>query len=327
MELHPFVVFLSGLLILITGAELLLRNASRLADMLGISPLVIGLTIVAMGTSIPELAVGITAATEGRGSLAVGNVAGANIVNILCILGLTAVIRPIPLRQMYLKLDFAVMAGAAVALLVMALDGLLTPLEGLLLVLGAILYTVAILRTTQRREAAETSNSLVEESPAHKQSSRGWGKICWISAMLLLGIAITIGGANLLVSGAVELAQAYGVSDAFIGLTIVAIGTTAPEFATAMLATIRNKRNVAVGTLIGSFIYNILVILGVSMMFSADGIPLERNLIWLDLPIMVAVAMLCIFTCRNGRSLTRKEGVFFVLSYLLYLGALLIFRT
>ena len=145
--------------------------------------------------------------------------------------------------------------------------------------------------------------------------------------MLLLGIAITIGGANLLVSGAVELAQAYGVSDAFIGLTIVAIGTTAPEFATAMLATIRNKRNVAVGTLIGSFIYNILVILGVSMMFSADGIPLERNLVWLDLPIMVAVAMLCIFTCRNGRSLTRKEGVFFVLSYLLYLGALLIFRT
>lgn len=325
MVLHPFVVFLSGLLILIAGAELLLKGASKLADMLGMSPVVIGLTIVALGTSIPELAVGLTAVTEGKGVLSVGNIAGANIVNILLILGLAALIKPIPLTQLYLKLDLFVMIAAAMALVGMAMDGMLRQWEGMLLLAGAVVYIVALLRAARQKRTAEASRPSSESSPAH--SGHVWAQVSWNASMLLIGIAITILGADLLVSGAVKLAQIYGVSDAFIGLTIVAIGTTAPELATSLLAILRNQRSVAVGALIGSYIFNILVILGATVIFSVNGIALEKSMIWFDLPFVAVVAMMCAYACRTGKSMARKEGAFFMMTYFAYLGTLLVYRT
>jgi cation:H+ antiporter len=324
MVLHPFIVFLSGLLILIAGAELLLRGASRLADMLGMSPVMIGLTIVALGTSIPELAVGLTAVSEGKGGLSVGNIAGANIISILFILGLTALIRPMSLTQIYLKLDLAVMVAAGAMLAAMGLDGRLTPQEGLLLALGAVAYTIVILRTTQRRRTIEAPPA---EASRRSDQAFNWAEAAWHAAMLAIGISLTLFGADLLVSGAVALARAYGVSETLIGLTIVSLGTTTPELATALLGIVRNKRNVAVGTLIGSYIYNILVILGITMLFSGQGIMLERNVVRFDLPFMAAVAIMCAWVCRSDHRLSRAEGAMFMMVYLAYICALLVFRT
>lgn len=327
MVIHPFVVFLCGLLILISGAELLLRSATKFADMLGMSPVVIGLTIVALGTSVPELAIGITAATEGKGVLSVGNIVGANMVNILCILGMAALIRPMSLSQMYLKLDLVVMIMASSLLLLMSMDGRLMPWEGALLVLSAVIYTIVILRTIGRRRSAETAGISGEPQAAHAPRPTGWPVACWYAALLLIGITITLLGSDLLVSGAVELAQILGVSDGLIGLTIVALGTTTPELATTLLGIIRNKRNVVVGTLVGSFIYNILIILGVTVITSQTGIGLEKNMQWLDLPFMVVVALGCAYACRSGHHLSRGEGAIFLMVYILYMGPLVVFRT
>lgn len=331
MALHPALLFLGGLVVVVLGAEMLLRGATRIATLLRISPIVIGLTVVSVGTSAPELAVGLTAVHEGRGPLAVGNIAGTNIVNILLILGLSAAIRPLPTRSLSVRLDVPVMIATAVAVLVMAMDGVLTRAEGLGLLLAAVVYTVALVQLS-RQEAPDTRlafrDALAAQAPPRVNLPTGAAAWAWNGALLLAGMALAVLGAELLVAGAVELAKAYGVSDAFIGLSIVAIGTSAPELVTTMISTLRNDRDVAIGNLIGSSIYNVLVILGLTMVAApTSGVDVSAEVLWIDLPLAALVAIVCLPVFRSDRLVSRREGIGFVLAYAAYLGSLLLWRT
>jgi cation:H+ antiporter len=326
IEVHPAITFLGGLVVILLGAEMLVRSAAAVAAMLGIRPIVIGLTIVSVGTSAPELAVGITAAAEGNGALAVGNVAGTNTLNILLILGLSAAIRALPVRMQTLKLDVPVMVGSATALIIMSLDGALTPAEGALLLLAAILYTALIVRES-RRESAALQKEFKQEFGARTVVGRKHMRLAWQAALLAAGMALTVLGADLLVAGAVNIARANGVSDAFIGLTIVAMGTSAPELATTLLGTLKNDRDVAIGNLIGSSVYNILVILGLTILAAPGGIEVQRDLLWIDLPLAAIAAAVCLPVFRSGNRVSRIEGAIFVAAYVAYLTALVTLRN
>lgn len=334
MELPPWVIFLAGLVIIVLGAELLLRGASRIALLLGIPPIVIGLTIVSVGTSAPELAVGLAAATQGKGALAVGNIAGTNMLNILFILGLSALIRPLPVRLLSIRLDVPVMIASAAVLVAMSADRVITRVEGLVLVGAAVPYTIALIYLSRRESASERRDfaeeyrpELVVSPPGAQLPGRRGPAMAWNAVLLGVGIALAVLGAELLVSGAIDIATALGVSDAVIGLTIVAIGTSAPELATTLVATWKNDRDVAVGNLVGSSIYNVLVILGITCAASPGGAELTAGILLVDLPLAALVAIVCLPVFRSGRMVSRREGGAFVLAYLLYLGSLLVWRS
>ncbi|KQZ96288.1 sodium:calcium antiporter [Mesorhizobium sp. Root157] len=314
-----------ALVALVVGAELLVRAGSRLSALIGIPPILIGLTVVAIGTSTPELAVGIDAALQGKGSLAVGNIAGTNIFNILFILGLSAAFLPLAMEMRTLRFDLPVMTVAACALLAMAWDGILTRVEGAILVGAAIIYTAAVIGWARRESRAVRLDFAKEHAiPA---SSRESGKVASNLAGLGIGIVVIAVGAEWLVDGAVELARIMGVSDAFIGLTVVAIGTSAPELVTTVISTLRQERDIAVGNLLGSSIYNILFILGTTTLVQSQGIEVEPVLIYVDLPVMVATTIACVPIFISGRRITRLEGMVFVGAYIAYLTYLIASRV
>jgi cation:H+ antiporter len=317
---------LAALLILVLGAELVTRGGSTLAGQLGIRPILIGLTVVAVGTSAPELAVGIEAALQGAGALAIGNIAGTNTVNVLLILGLSAAIRPLALRMETLRMDLPVMVVSALAMLVMAFDGALTRTEGILLLLGGCGYT-AVVVILARQESRMVKIRFAEEYnvPERIRSSRAG--IARSTVTLLVGIAVIVVAADWLVDSAVTLARIWGVTDAFIGLTIVAIGTSAPEFVTTILSTLKKERDIAIGNLLGSSVYNILFILGATAAVTSADIPVTPELIRIDIPVMAGVAMVCVPVFLSGRQISRVEGTLFVIAYLLYLAFLLVTRT
>lgn len=334
MTLHPAVVFLGGLVVIVVGAELLLRGAIRIAAMLGIRPILIGLTVVAVGTSAPELAVGVTAVLDGKGALAAGNIAGTNIFNILFILGLSAAIRALPLHLQTIKLDVPVMIASAIALFIMALDGVLSRTEGFVLMAAALVYMVSLIRLSRRESdamkqeyAEEYSRQALKSGSGFVQNLRGILPGVWNSVLLVVGIGMTVLGADLMVAGAVDLARSFGVSDAIIGLTIVAIGTSAPELATTIVATIKDDRDVAVGNLLGSSITNILVVLGLTCVLAPAGVDVSSDVLRIDLPIAAAVAIVCWPVFRSGRKVSRAEGVAFVAVYLGYLATLIFLRA
>jgi len=307
----------AGLALLILGAELIVRGGTDVAARLGVPPLVLGLTIVAVGTSTPELAVGIDAALRGEGELAVGNIAGTNIVNMLLILGLSALIRPLAIPKQTIRLDLPVIVLASLMLAVAASDGVLSRTEGIVFVTAALVYTLLVLRLA-RRGAAPTEMAFTDALATH------WAHRPLLSAaMLAIGIAVIVVGADWLVDGAVALARQWRVSEAFIGLTIVAIGTSAPELATTLLSTIRNSREIAIGNLFGSSIYNILAILGIICLVPSTGIPVAEALIKVDIPLMAAVTLLCVPVFLSGRRITRIEGAMFVSAYVAYLVCLI----
>lgn len=316
----------AGLIALLVGAELLVRGGSLLARRLGVSPIVIGLTIVAVGTSAPELAVGVNAATVGAGDLAFGNIIGTNIVNLLLILGLSALMRPLPLQQTTRRFDLPMMAVAAGVLVLLSVDRNLSTLDGVLLLAVAAGYTIRLLIVSRRE-----SKALVREfereypSPRNPRDIRG---ASLETAALLGGIVIIVLGAEWLVRGAVSFARAAGISDVVIGLTIVAIGTSAPEFMSTIVSTIRNERDIAVGNLIGSSVYNIALILGATALAAApDGVVIADPYALVDLLILVGVVLLCVPVFLSGRRLSRLEGGIFVLLYAGYLTWLMTTRT
>lgn len=321
--------FLVGLIALVIGADVMVRGSVEVAARLGISPIVIGLTVVSIGTSMPELAIGITAAREGGGELAVGNIAGTNVVNMLLILGLSALILPLAMQMRTLRFELPVMAGAAVAMWVLAADGTLSRTDGAILVTGAICYIVTLIHVTQRESrvvAGEFAHAISADEPGDPASSERRPLALYV-AMMLVGIVIVVVGADWLVNGAVGLAREFGVSDALIGLTVVAIGTSAPELVTTVVSTIRGDRDVAVGNLLGSSIFNILLILGVTCLVPAHGLALPDSLVRIDIPIMVGVALLSVPILITGRRVSRIEGGVMVAAYLVYLGYLLAAQT
>lgn len=312
-----------GLTALIVGAELLVKGGSALAARLGISPLLIGLTVVALGTSTPELAVGLDAALQGNGSLAVGNITGANIINILLILGLSAALRPLAIRMQTLRLHLPMAVGAALLLLVFSRDGVLTRVEGALLVGAGVAFTLAVINMA-RRESIGVKIEFAREFGRRRLPDR---QAMQELVMLTVGVAVVVAGADWFVDGTVALARLWNVSDAFIGLTIVAIGTCSPELVTTIISTIRGDRDIAIGNLIGSSVYNILMILGLTCLVPVGGIEVSAYLIRIDIPIMLGVALLCIPVCISGRKISRIEGGLFVSAYAVYLTYLIIQRT
>ena len=317
-------LFIVGLLVLIWGAEMLTRSGVILARRLGIAPIIIGLTVVALGTSAPELAVGIDAALTGNGALAVGNIAGTNTVNILLILGISALLRPLALQRDTLTLDLPAMLVAGLLMLALTVDGGLSRLDGGVLLTAGVVYTILVVRSARRsRRLVQADVPLKEESTGGPEERRTMASL----AQLAAGILLVVVSANWLVTGAVGLAKLWGVSDAFIGLTIVAIGTSAPELVTTVMSTLRGERDVAIGNLIGSSVYNICVILGVTCLVPEAGIPVPRELIWVDIPIMATVALVCVPVFFSGRAVSRTEGGLFVVAYAGYLGGLILTRT
>jgi len=318
-------LFLVGVAAVVGGAELVVRGGARLAARLGIPPLIIGLTVVAIGTSFPELAVGIDAALQGNGALAVGNIAGTNTFNLLFILGLVAVIRPLPLDSQTIRFDLPFIIASAFVLFLMGIDGWITTLEGVVLIAGAVVFTGLTVRNARRESVAVRAEFDGEYAP--RVSTHPTRQVVVNAAMLLAGLAVIAVGADWLVDGAVELARLFGVTDAFIGLTVVAIGTSAPEIVTAIVATLRNERDIAVGNLIGSSVYNILLILGVTSVIPAGDIPVPPELAFVDIPVMLAATIACIPVFITNRLVTRLEGAIFVSAYVAYFTYLLIAQT
>lgn len=321
--------FLVGLTALIVGAEVMVRGGSRLATRLGISPIIVGLTVVSIGTSMPELAVGVVAAGEGSGALAVGNIAGTNVVNLLLILGLSAAMAPLVLHLRTIRFELPIMAAAALLLWALAADGVMSRLDGAILLTGAVGYTAAMIWSA-RRESLEVLGEFADEyveEPSDVPTVTVRNQTLSELMMLVGGIALVVVGADWLVDGAVGMAREFGVSDALIGLTVVAIGTSAPELVTTVMSTLRGDRDIAIGNLVGSSIYNIALILGVTCLVPAHGMTLPSSLVRIDIPIMVIVALVCIPIFITGRRVSRGEGIAMVTAYAAYLSFLLSTQT
>jgi cation:H+ antiporter len=323
--------FLAGLGALVVGAEVMVRGGGTLASRLGISPIVVGLTVLSIGTSMPELTVGVVSAAEGSGALAVGNIAGTNIVNLLLVLGLSALLLPLAIEISTMRFELPVMAMAALLLWALAADGVLSRLDGLILLVGAIVYTVVLIWTARRESrevatefaAAYTANGAGHAVPANDRRTI----LILHVGMMLGGIAVVVLGAEWLVDAAVGMARGFGVSDAFIGLTVVAIGTSAPELVTTIVSTLRNQRDIAIGNLLGSSIYNILLILGITCLVPTHGLVLPPSLVRIDIPIMVTVVLVCIPIFISGRRVHRAEGAAMVVAYLSFLAFVLATQT
>lgn len=322
MNLMVIAMLVGGLVLLVFGAELLVRGASKTAAIFGISPLVIGLTVVAYGTSTPELAVSLQAGLSGNANIAVANVVGSNIFNVLFILGLCAVIQPLVVAQQLVRLDVPLMIGLSVLTFALAFDGRLNWFDGLLLTAGIITYTVWAIRKSRKENAAVQAEYAKEYGPQIVES-HSKAEILKQAGFILSGLVVLVIGARWLVDGSIELAKFWGVSDTVIGLTIVAAGTSLPELATSIVATIRGERDIAIGNVVGSNIYNLLAILGIAGLFTPGGLLVAPSMLNFDIPVMIAVAVACLPIFFSGYSIARWEGVVFFGSYIAYTAYLI----
>jgi cation:H+ antiporter len=310
------VKLIAGLIILVLGAEVLVRGASRVAAAFGISSLVIGLTVVAFGTSSPELGVSLMASIGGNPDVAIGNVVGSNIFNVLFVLGISALIAPLVVAQQLIRLDVPVMIGASILMLFFALDGRIEVWEAAILVLLGVLYTGYIIRASRREKNAEVIKEYQQEYGVPVQKKKMGITLSVI--LILVGLGALILGSRWLVEGAVFLAQQFGVSDLIIGLTVIAVGTSLPEVATSVVASIRGERDIAVGNVVGSNIFNILFILGITGCVSKGGIAVVESAIYFDIPVMIAVAIACLPIFFTGSRLDRWDGAVFLFYYVSY---------
>jgi cation:H+ antiporter len=310
MSLMTLLLLAVGLAILMFGAELLVRGAAALAASLGISALVVGLTVVAFGTSAPELAVSVLAAWKGQGGIALGNVVGSNICNILLILGLSAAVAPLVVARQVVRLEVPIMIGTSLLLILFALDGAIVRWEGGVLFAGVIGYTFWTIRRSRRelRDQAEPDAAAPSTSGLTRQL-----------AEIIGGLALLGSGSKLLVDSAVTIARYLGVSDLVIGLTIIALGTSLPELATSVLASWRGQRDIAVGNVVGSNIFNILSVLGLTALVAPAGLPVPPVALTFDLPVMLAVAVGCLPIFMAGYRINRWEGLLFLGYYGVYL--------
>lgn len=303
-----------GLVGLIAGAELVVRAASRLASMMGIPRLIIGLTVVAFGTSAPELAISIKAGIDGNTDLMLGNIVGSNITNILLILGLTALIIPLKVHANLIRVDVPVMIGVTLLMFFFAWSGSIAFWECLVLAILLLVYMIFLARQSG-------GSSVPADRERKKRTPAG---IIIYSAIGIAGLFLLIAGAQVLVNSAITLAEMAGISELVIGLTIVAFGTSLPEVVTSLVAAIKKERDIAVGSIIGSNIMNILAVLGVSGLFIPDAIPVQPALLRFDMIIMIAVSVACIPIFFTGHKISRWEGGLFFGFYVAYITYLLL---
>jgi cation:H+ antiporter len=315
MVLPSPLLLAAGLIILIVGGELLVRSASALALRSGLPPVVIGLTVVAFGTSAPELAVGIDASLAGAPDLVIGNVVGSNIFNVLLVLGLAATIIPLRVEQRLVQLDIPILVGASAAFYLMASDGRVDRSEGLVLLIGIIGLTVFSIVQARRAGGATGRRDL----PVHDVVRRSLVRDL---LTLVAGLGLLVVGARLLVAGAVSVATSLGLSELVIGLTVVALGTSLPEIATSVIAALRGERDLAVGNVVGSNLFNLGAVLGTTALVSPAGIPVAPGAIEVDIPIMAIVAIACLPVFFTGHLIARWEGLLFLGYCAAYVGYL-----
>jgi cation:H+ antiporter len=308
----------------VLGAESLVRGASKLASSLGVPPLVIGLTVVAYGTSTPEIAVSLQAALAGQADIAVGNVVGSNIFNVLFILGLSAVIAPLIVSRQLVWMDVPLMVGVSILVLLMALDGRISRLDGAVLAALIIVYTAFLVRQARKERAAARDAAAArggETAPVPVSAARTWTvNLAYIAA----GLGLLVMGARWFVESSMAIARMMGVSELVIGLTIVAAGTSMPEVATSIIASIRGERDIAVGNVVGSNIYNILAVLGLSALLSPAGLAVAPAALDFDIPVMLAVAVACLPIFFTGHLIARWEGWLFLGYYVAYTAFLIL---
>ncbi len=306
-----------GLVLLLVGADVLVRGASALARRFSVPPLVIGLTVVAYGTSAPELAVSLQAAATGQADIALGNVVGSNIFNVLFVLGAAALLVPLGVAAKLVRLDVPIMVGISFLLAILAWDGWLSPLEGALLVVTGVAYTIFLI-VEGRREGLRADGEPRSDAP-------GLGAPLAL-LLIVVGLALLVLGSRWLVAGAIALAERLGVGERVIGLTVVAAGTSLPEVATSIVAGLKGERDIAIGNVVGSNIFNILWVLGCAAI-AGGGVALSSEARALDLPVMIAVAVVCLPIFFTGFEISRAEGALFLSGYLAYTTYLVLAAT
>jgi cation:H+ antiporter len=301
-----------GAILLYLGAEGLVSGSSSLAVRIGITPLVVGLTVVAFGTSSPELVVSLSAALRDNPEIALGNVIGSNVCNIALILGVASLIRPIEVELRFLKSDMLIMIGVSILMILLALDGELSLYDGIIFAIGIVLYNFLAIYFTRRRKAKEIADGMADDIETKRNP--------WLDiTMIIGGLGILVVGANLFLQGAIQIAETLGASKALVGLTIVALGTSLPELATSVVAAIKKEGDISIGNAIGSNIYNILCILG----FTAIVNPISTNGIsHIDMGVMLLISILIYPLARIGLSIGRIKGAFLLLIYLSYMAYL-----
>ncbi|MDH1339989.1 calcium/sodium antiporter [Ectopseudomonas oleovorans] len=324
MTLMTFVYLIAGLVLLVAGAEVLVRGAAKLAAQFGIPPLIIGLTVVAFGTSAPETAVSVQAALDGSGDLAIGNVVGSNIANVLLILGLTALIAPLIVSRQLIRLDVPIMIGASLLTFGLAWDGSLSRLDGALLFAGVLAYTGFLIYSARKDKGGDDDEFAKEFGLDEAPKPYAWAINL---GLIIAGLVLLVTGSNFLVEGAVTLARALGISELVIGLTVVAVGTSLPELATSILAAIKGERDIAVGNIVGSNIFNLLCVLGLASLVSPAAISVSPNALAFDFPVMIAVAVACLPIFFAGYRINRWEGLLFLAYYVAYTLYLILSST
>ncbi|MBK3845218.1 calcium/sodium antiporter [Stutzerimonas xanthomarina] len=326
MSAMTFVYLIAGLVLLVAGAEVLVRGAAKLAAQFGIPPLIIGLTVVAFGTSAPETAVSVQAALNGSGDIAIGNVLGSNIANVLLILGVTSLVAPLIVSRQLIRLDVPIMIGASLVTYALAWDGSLSRLDGALLFSAVIAYTAFLIISSRRATAAATADDEFAKEFGLDETPKPYASLI-NAGLVVAGLVLLVTGSNFLVEGAVSLARALGLSELVIGLTVIAIGTSLPELATSILAAIRGERDIAVGNIVGSNIFNLLCVLGLASLVSPNAIGVAANALAFDFPVMIAVALACLPIFFTGYAINRWEGLLFVAYYVAYTVYLVLVST
>lgn len=317
------VSIVAGLVVLVLGGEWLVRGASALAARFHIPPLIIGLTVVAFGTSAPELGVSLQAAFAGAADVAVGNVVGSNIFNVLFILGLSAMISPLVVSSQLIRFDVPLMIAISVLSWALARDGWISRLDGAILFLVLVGYILICIRFASRESKAVREEFAAQFASDDADTAAGpsihAGDPVWKCLMFIVIGLVTLGlGSRWLVEGAVSIATWWGVSQLVIGLTIVAAGTSLPEVVTSIVATIRGQRDIAVGNVVGSNIFNLSCVLGLSGIIAPGGVPVSPTAVSFDIPVMILVAALCLPIFFTGRTIARWEGAVFFIGYVAY---------
>jgi cation:H+ antiporter len=312
--LEIVILLLLGLILLFIGAEALIRGSSALALRFGISPLVVGLTVVAFGTSSPELVVSINSSLKGNGGIALGNILGSNICNIALILGTSALIKPLIVQAQVVKREIPIMIGVSVLLFILSLNNEISRLEGFIFFAGIIVYIIISIYLSKKEKNSEVKKEFEESIP--NQGGNLWKSVLFVIA----GLGLLAVGAKIFVDGAVAAAERMGVSQVVIGLTVVAIGTSLPELITSVVAAFKNEADIAIGNIVGSNVFNILSILGVTAIISPVSTS-DAGLI--DFSLMLLTAILLLPLSWSGYKLSRWEGGFFFAGYIVYMLYLL----
>jgi len=307
-----------GLGALVYGGEVVIKSASQIARSFGLSPLIIGLTVVAFGTSAPELGVSLVATIKGNADIAVTNVIGSNIFNIAFILGFCALFSPLAVSQQLVKLDIPTAVISTLILYFFSINGVISQLEGFLLLFVLSLYFVILIKNSKKDNEKDLNERPIKEAHIFKKKTLSF---IWF----VLGIGILVAGSHLLVKGASSLAIRAGVSEAIVGLTLVAAGTSFPELISSLMATRRGHTDIAIGNVIGSNIFNILFILGSSALSSTSGLNVSQTILKSDFSVLLGITFLSLPLLLVGRKLTRLRGVFLLLCYIAY-TAFLIYR-